>query len=294
MNESDKKIKINNRDYFFFGFVVVAAFLVTISSVTLAYQIKKVEDENNSTEDSAQESHQLYWEITKIEPNSDNSSQFDITIESNAGNIRNYKGLYSFGISKDGTKLATNSLRGLEIIDLESDTAKSVSTPTEVFRGDSGNVISWSSSGKYFALSIINNQNVTDTRIWIFNDTGDIQKEITAFLPTYEGSVISVEPVYFSKNGELLLTRTYLSEDMNEVKEDGSKYKVGELPIFLTVFDVGGKKVKEFMVRDFDTQESNILYGWDQRNDKFIKYYVFEKGQTPDFSSDYLFTKIAI
>lgn len=273
--------------------LVLIAFFTIVIAATLAAQLSK-QATPTSTDITSGTVDNLYWKLDKIEPATENKGQFNITVGSNAGTIRNYKDLFSFGLSQDRQLLAVNSQRGLEIINLKEDTRTAVKVPGDQYSGDLENSITWSTDSKLFALSIINNKDVNDTRIWVFTKDGELQKEIKTTLPTYSGVRITVEPVQFSKQGTMLLTRTYNVKDTEDTKEDGSAYTVEELPIYLTVFDMNGTVVKNLMVRDYNLNKSTVYYTWDLKKERFIDYLVYSKGDSIDPTQDYLFTKVSI
>ncbi len=270
--------------------LVLIAFFTVVIAATLTAQINTNQTADVTDLTSASVDN-LYWKLDKIEPSAENKGQFNIVVRSSAGNIREYKDLFSFGLSQDRQLLAVNSLRGIEVINLKDDTKKQAKTPAEQYSGDFENVITWNSDSSVFALSVI----VKDiTNIWIFTKDGEFQKEINTLLPTYSGVRTLVEPVMFSKQGNLLLSRTYKAKDKEDTKEDGSAYAIEELPINLTVFDTNGTVVKDLTVRDYAVNGSSVYYMWDLKKERFIDYIIYQKGESVDPTQDYLFTKISI
>lgn len=288
--------KVRNRIANQNNVLVIMIFITLIALLFTVYftaQLIKIDNEDtNST--SNPDNQEIFWDIEKIQANASNPQNFNLTVMSNAGQLRSYEDLVSFGLSKDGHKLAVNSTKGLEIVTLNDDSRKLITPPLEQFAGDSGNAITWNYENKYFALSIVNTKNIADTRIWIFDDEGKLQKEIQTHIPVKQTDKPIVEAIHFSGSNNAILTRTYKAVDSLEVKEDGSQYAQYELPVYLTVFDLNGQTIKDIMVRDFDVNDTQIYFGWDLKNPKLVKYGIFTKNETIDPSLEYKFTKVSI
>lgn len=294
--ESSAEPKVRNRIANQNNVLVIMIFITLIALLFTVYftaQLIKIDNEDtNST--SNPDNQEIFWDIEKIQANASNPQNFNLTVMSNAGQLRSYEDLVSFGLSKDGHKLAVNSTKGLEIVTLNDDSRKLITPPLEQFAGDSGNAITWNYENKYFALSIVNTKNIADTRIWIFDDEGKLQKEIQTHIPVKQTDKPIVEAIHFSGSNNAILTRTYKTVDSLEVKEDGSQYAQYELPVYLTVFDLNGQTIKDIMVRDFDVNDTQVYFGWDLKNPKLVKYGIFTKNETIDPSLEYKFTKVSI
>lgn len=269
--------------------IVIAATVLTILTAFVSAQLAM--EQTNNQQASVQE-YPIFWDINKSQP-SDTPNQFDLTLTSNAGNIRTYDHLISYGLSKDGQFLATNSANGLEIINLNEDTKTKIAT--HAFSGDYGNVIGWTYDSKHFALSVINNLDPNDTAILIFDQEGTLTKELSVTIPTKTSdNKVIVEPVQTSPRENLILIRTYKDEDQEFVKADGSDYTVAELPIYLTILRPTGDVLEEYNVRDYDEGATELEYQWDFRRAGVVKYVLYNVNAAPDFSNDFIFTKIKI
>lgn len=273
--------------------MIFTTLIALLFTVYFTAQLIKIDNEDtNSTSNS--NNQEIFWDIEMIQANTSNPQNFNLTVMSNAGQIRRYEDLVSFGLSKDGHNLAVNSTKGLEVISLNDDSRKLITPPLEQFAGDSGNAITWNFENKYFALSIVNTKNIADTRIWVFDNEGKLQKEIQTHIPVKQSDKPIVEAVQFSGSNNAILARTYKAVDSLEVKEDGSQYTQYELPVYLTVFDLNGQTIKDLMIRDFDVNGTQVYFGWDLKNPKLVKYGIFTKNETIDPSLEYRFTKISI
>ena len=271
--------------------MIFTTLIALLFTVYFTAQLIKIDnEETNSTTDN----QEIFWDIEMIQANIANPQNFNLTVMSNAGQLRSYEDLISFGLSKDGHSLAVNSTKGLEIITLNDDSRKLITPPLEQFAGDSGNAITWNFENKYFALSIVNTKNIADTRIWIFDNDGKLQKEIQTHIPVRQSGKPIVESVQFSGSNNAILARTYKTVDSLETKEDGTQYTQSELPVYLTVFDLNGQIIKDLMIRDFDVNGTQVYFGWDLKNPKLVKYGIFLNGETIDPSLEYKFTKISI
>ncbi len=286
-----KKKKIRNQNNLLV-FMIVITMVALLFTVYFTAQLIKIENEDDRIDTNIDTD--IFWDIEMIQSNPQNSQNFNLTVMSNAGQLRVYEDLISFGLSRDGHKLAVNSTKGLEIITLNDDSRKLITPPLEQFAGDSGNVISWNFDTNYFAISIVNTKSFTDTRIWIFDSNGQLFKEIQTHIPVKQSEKALVEPVQFASANNALLSRTYKVVDSLELKEDGNQYSLYELPAYLTVYDLNGKIVKDIMIRDFDTTGTQIYLSWDLRNPKLVKYGIFGKSEPIDPSLEYKFTKISI
>lgn len=268
--------------------IVIAATVLTILTAIVSAQLAM--EQSNNQQETVQE-YPIFWDINKSQP-SDTSNQFDLTLTSNAGNIRTYTNLISYGLSKNGQYLAANSANGLEIIDLNED--NKIKVVTHSFGGDYGNSIGWTYDSEHFALSIINNLDPKDTAILIFDKEGTLTKELAVNIPTKITDKVIVEPVQTSPRENLILIRTYKAEDQEFVKADGSDYSVSELPIYLTILRPTGEVLEEYNVRDYDEGTTEIEYQWDFRRAGVVKYVLYNVNALPDFSNDFIFTKLKI
>ncbi len=228
-----------------------------------------------------------YWYIQKVTP--DKNNKFTLAVQSSIGNVRNYENIISYGLSQSGRYLALHNIEGIYIIDLEDESRKTVAAPVDKFFGDIGEVFSWNNDDEYFALPVVVQSPKQHTEVWIYKKDGTLYSTITADIPVSESGKSIVEPVYFSKKDNILLIRTYKTDDLSFVQDSSKKYSLYDLPIYLDTYNLEGKMIEEFNVRDYDTTGTNIIYFWNQTAD-YIEYYIY-KNTPPDITKDYLFTK---
>jgi hypothetical protein len=279
-----------SQSYFIVGVIVLLSIAITIFTVFFTAQLSTGTQNNQTVQ--MNESKSL-WSITQIKP-SQTPNEFDITLTSNAGNLRNYANLYSFGLSTDGGLLVTNSANGLELITLNDESVKNISPEGKSFSGDYENSISWSNDGLHFAMSILLNDNPDETYIWIFDRDGKVVSEVGAKIPVSNQNKPVVEPAKFSLTDKLIMVRTYKSEDRDFKKDDGTDYLIKELPIYLSIYNTTGEIYKDISILDYSQAEIDLDYSWDMQKRGFIKYLDYESGKKPEDITDFSYTRISI
>lgn len=230
-----------------------------------------------------------YWFIESVTPD-ETSSTFSLNMKSSVGNIRNYSGVLSYGLSKNGQLLAIHNNEGVFIVSLEDESKKSIKTPQDKFSGDLGEVINWNRNDSYFAIPVLV-PNPSHTEVWVYTDKGELYTSIAVNMPVSETGKTIVEPAYFSNKTDVLLLRTYKQDDLDFIQEGATPYSKYNLPIYLNTYSIQGKMIQEFNIRDYDDQGSNMVYMWDH-DSNYIKYVIYT-GNVPDVTKDYLFTKLA-
>ena len=230
-----------------------------------------------------------YWFIEKITPDVA-SNTFALDIKSNIGNVRNYSGILSYGISQTGQLLAIHNNEGVFIINLDDESKRNIKTPQDKFSGDFGEVIDWSKNDEYFAIPVVV-QNPTRTEVWVYTTKGELYTSISANIPVSESGRSVVEPVYFSNRSNILLLRTYKQDDLDFIQQGSAPYSTYSLPIYLNTYSIQGKMIQEFNIRDYDETGSNMIYMWDE-DSNYIEYFIYTN-IVPDVTKDYLFTKLA-
>src|SRR5690606_621279 len=296
-SEIPKKRKIRVRDI-----LLILALIIIVSGITffLIYLEMKTKEGESVVEVPVSQvmdpsdNGQRFWHIDKAEPSESNGGLYKLTLISNAGNLRYYDNVRSYGLSQSReylTLVSNESITTIKLIDEEQTTAK---LPAQKFSSSFGDQVTWNYDNTSFALAVYTEDKTNQTKIWIFDLNGDLIKEIEANLPVSMDKK-TIEPILFSKGGNFILARTYKALDAEEVKEDGSNYKVTELPIYLTVYDLNGDIIKEVMVRDYDEKGSTtVFYQWNLRDSTYLEYILHGRNEKIDPYQSYLFTKVKI
>lgn len=275
--EQNKTNRLNGYSlYIIFSLAVITVLVILIGVIISIEETEKTNEGLDSFTPA------IYWEITKIEPNKDSSQNFDLTLQSNAGVIQNFNNVLSFGISQNGQYLAIHTDNGIEVVDLNNYASKKVVFEGDAYAGDSQEALSWSYDSNYFALGLVNTNNLTDSKIWVIDNNAEIVNSFSANLIVEQSDKVRVGNVYFSPFNKLILARTYSADDQLELKEDGNEYMHTELPVFLSVYNIDGQEVSRYQVRDFEVPSSNVYYQWDSSKEGFVKYGFFETEIDPN------------
>lgn len=239
------------------------------------------------------DSGQRFWHVDKVEPSDAKDGLFKITLISNAGNLRYYDNVRSYGLSQSREYLTLVSNESISNIKLIDEAITIAQIPAQKFSSSFGNQVTWNFDNSYYALAVYTDDDTSKTRIWIFDLEGNLVKEIQSSLVVSTDKK-SIEPILFSKSSNFILSRTYKELDMEDIKEDGSKYTIAELPIYLTVFNIEGATHKELMVRDYEVSNTTVFYQWNLRDPNYIEYIIHERNEMVDPYQTYLFTAVRI
>ena len=289
-----KKTRFPLKDTILLIILGVVALAITIGLILVEFKLKEeLENVEVTTTELLDEDDtgQRFWFIDKVEPV---GSRYKIDLSSNAGNLRTYENLVSFGLSRDREFIVLNTGNEIKIVKLIDQTSKNIEIPSQKFGGNVGDYISWDSEDQYFTMGVYTDDNQEAGSIWIFDTEGKLVKEIKSKLALDRDNSNKVSPVIFSNTNTYLLARTYKETDYSDRKEDGSKYNILELPIYLSVYNLEGEVIKEIMVRDFDMEKTNLFYTWDTKGIDTVAHYLYPQNGKLDINQDYLFTKIRI
>lgn len=261
-------------------YVIFALAIITVLTIVagVIVSIEDSEEESNSF-DITVDNPVIFWEIEQVSPNQDNTQNFDIVVQSNAGVIQNFENLISYGISNNGQYLAIHTDSGIEIVTLSTEERAQVLFEGDSYVGDYGNAFTWSNDNNFFAFGAVNTNNLTDTRIWIVSRDGEISNFIELPLIVEQSDKIRVETVQFSPFNSFLLARAYSEDDFLELNENNEEYQLTELPVRLQVYNIEGTQLEDIQIRDFDTSGSQIYYGWDSLQPGYLEYGIFDSGE---------------
>lgn len=293
-SSAESKKRFSAKDFALIALLVLIAVLITIGliyfEVRLREKVQNIEVSSEQTLDN-NDTGQRYWLVDSIEPV---NALYKINLSSNAGNIRTYSDVVSFGLSQDREYIALNLGNEIRIIKLIDETSITAQIPSQMYAGSLGESIAWDRKNEHFAIASYINSEPKQGIIWIFNLDGSLHKEIKTELAFDAANMFTIQPIEFSSTSDLLLARTYKISDSEDLKEDGTAYTNFELPIYLTTFDLEGNIKKDLMIRDFSTDKTNVYYKWDNKNIDTISYYIYPISAVFNPSQDYLFTKVRI
>lgn len=290
--DSKKSRKFTLKDFLLIAFLVILALaisgLLLFLEMRSKQQTEDIEVPSNEILDPA-DSGQRFWVVDSITPV---DGTYSLALSSNAGNIKTYDGIISFGLSTNRELIALNAGSEIKIIDLNSDQTTLVEIPSQQFTGNISESISWSADDSKFAMGVFIDSDSTKERIWIFNVDGTFAKEIDTNLTAESNN--SIAEVLYSPEGNWIMAKTFKTTDAEDTKEDGTPYDRSQLPIYLTIYSEDGEMVDEIMARDFDTSNSTIYYQWDYEKPGTINYYIYPVSQAFNPNQDYLFTKVLV
>jgi hypothetical protein len=251
-----------------------------ISAIWVSLEINKIERDNQIEINT----FKIYWEIEKVSPNDDNPQHFDIVLMSNAGAIKNYDNLLSYGLSHSRDHIAIHANNGIEIINLNDDSSQNIIFSEESFVGDSGNSLSWTFDDQYIVFTALNTVNINDTRVWVIKKDGSEINSFNAPIISWQDETgkVYVEKAISSPFNSLILTRTYREEDLLVLNEDNLEYQLTELPVILSIYTLKGNLVETLEIRDFGDADDKIYFAWDLENQGFIKYGIFSSSEEID------------
>lgn len=269
--------------------ILLSVFILVLIIITFVVTTDFRKEISETLEDAKVALTPRYWFIEKVTPDT-TTSNFTLNMKSNVGNVRTYSEILSYGLSQNGQLLTIHNNEGVFIINLEDESKKNIKTPQDKFSGDVGEVIDWNKDDSYFVLPVLIPE-PNRTEVWVYTKDGDLYTTINADIPVSETGKTIVEPVYFSKKSDILLTRTYKKDDLEFIQQGDAPYSIYDLPVYLNTFNLKGDMIQEYEIRDYETEESNVIYFWDE-NSNYIQYNIYTS-KIPDISKDYLFTKLA-
>jgi hypothetical protein len=270
-----------------FGFAIVVIVIITAALATYVWQSDQQEADILNT---PQNIDQAYWSINKVEPNPEGDKVgYTVSVMSSIGNIRRYSNVQSYGLSNDRRYIALSVASNLDIVDLGTDIHTKVNMPF-AYSGDFGDVVTWSAQDKYIALAVMKDQNPDDTHLLVFTNKGDLVKDVSGkFTYGMEAGANKVFPARFAPGSELILTRTYKSDDLAVYSASSKPYTVEQLPAYLSIYNVQGEKRAEYPVRDADNTGTKVIYTWNM-DGSAIKYAVVRGNKEINYADNYLFT----
>lgn len=229
-----------------------------------------------------------FWSVESVTPI---GNLYTVSLVSNAGNLKTFQDIASFGLSNDRTLIVVNSGNEIKIINLNSEQITLAKIPSQQYAGNVGESISWKSDNSKFAMGIYTDSKAENEKVWIFKVDGSFESEIDTNLVSEGGSISKVS---YQPEGNLVMTKTYKISDSEDLKSDGASYLKSELPIYLTIYNENGELVDEIMARDFDTSQTDVFYKWDNNQDNLVDYLVYKKTDDVNPNQEFLFTKVLI
>lgn len=290
----NKTPKREGRPYIILLFVTMILLIVIIMAMFSSYIeiIQRKEDTSTNSQPTTLDTAQ--WQIEKYQPSVEDQNLIDLQIKSSIGNLREYLGIRSFGLSNSRQKIVISNKSGLELIDLTTNTAKTIDSPF-TYSGDLGDVISWSVDDKYFAFSVARNANPHDSHVLVFNEDGSLFKDISGNFAYYvrNGQAVMYH-TRFSPTSALLLTRSYKLSDFGTGELDSTATnKVDLAPVYLHIYTATGEPIKEISVRDFVTISDSVTYLWNNDGES-IKYLITQLSEEINFGDNNQFTNISV
>ncbi len=278
--------KAQQRIVFLFTFAV--GVIVLIIALLAAYVLQSTGQES-AILNSPQNINQAYWTITKVSPNANGDKVgYTVNVMSSIGNIRTYSNVQSYGLSNDRRHIVLSIASNMDIVNLADDVHTPVTMPF-AYSGDLGNVISWSAQDKYFALTVMKNQDTNDTHLLIFTDKGALVKDVTGkFAYGTTAGMNATFPAKFSPTSNLLLARTYKTDDLAIYSTATKPYTISQLPVYLNIYNLQAESRAEYPIRDADDTGANVIYTWSM-DGNYIRYALVKGDKEINYADDYLF-----
>jgi hypothetical protein len=268
-------------------FLFVVLVLTIVMTSTIVVQLLKM-DINNLERSVSQP--KATWRIFSLTVNADIPELATIQLISNFGGFKTIDEVYAYGMSDDKSKIAVYSTRGLQLYDLNNDKLIQYSIEGKTLTGIQRDGIVFGYGDQYFAFAALTADSPYFTQLLIFDTKGEMinRIDLSVYYEEYASSPT------FSKVKNLFIVRTYVWDDLDFPKNDGSKYAVGELPIYLSLFNIAGEELEVFKVRDYGNISDSVYYTWDSFDLNTINYVIYNKNTPPNFFNKNIYNKLSI
>lgn len=277
--------------FYAISLVVIVVLLIALN-IFLAIKLKE-RDQTIGEEPSSYTKSEDFWQIDAVQP-STNSGFLKITVASITGKIKYFDSVSSYKISPSGKLLALLSQNGVEVHNLDTgNVVKGASTGSKI-SSDKGETISWAYSNDKFLLNVFIDDNTKNTESIIYKSSGEILSRLKLNLVVEKKDADQkIYGAVFSPYSDLILTREFDPDDQDVTKEDGTAYKITELPIYLRIYDISGDLVQSSEINDFANTPMDVAYNWDEVED-FISYLVYDAGKELNTFPETLYTKMRV
>ncbi|RMD77089.1 hypothetical protein D6810_02050 [Candidatus Dojkabacteria bacterium] len=270
-----------------FPILVVFVILLSLILSNLTIQVQKSNSGLNSTKSTVNPSYK--WKLLSQVVSEEFHEYSNIELVSDVGAVKIVEQVISYGISNNQDVFVAYTSGGLEIHDLNRNTVEQVIIEGKKLSKLAREGIAFSYDDKYFILAAGVEESRYGTQILVYSREGELVNKIDASI--YYTETVS-KPI-FSPNSNVFAIRTYVEEDLEFLKPDGSKYQLGELPINISIFNIFGEELKLINVRDYGSVNTELFLKWDSDN-RYIKYVLFDNRNVPNLRNENIFNKISI
>ncbi len=216
---------------------------------------------------------------------------FDVTLINNHGALREFKDIEAYGLNHYGNKLVTfTNVAGLQLYNLNDLTQISYEVDIKELSLIDAEGIVFSTNDEFFAFTAVEKGAPYKTVLLIFDTNGNLTNKINASI--YYDEVVSKPQI--SNINNFILLRTYIFDDLDFPKNDGSSYDVGELPIYITMYNFAGEELKNIKIRDYGDKDDEVYYRWNKINDAYFEYVIYKKHENINLYNPNIYTKLSI